>query len=278
MILTPMDYVSLAPRLPPAANSHQARIGLEHWAERYVRTGLPPQSDPAASESGRSVLQSLFGNSSFLGQIALADPQSFLRLVETGPEDSLRQALAETTAAAQSEDEATIMARLRRLRQRVALLVALADIAELWTVEQVTQALSDFAEAALEASIRFLLLMAERNGQIKLDGNPDNAGFVVLGMGKLGARELNYSSDIDLIVLYDPEQADRARPDAPRHDLRAPGPQPGAHAAGAHRRRLCLPHRSAPAPRSRRDAAGDLGDAAPKPTTRASARTGSAPR
>ncbi|MDF3074015.1 MAG: bifunctional glutamine synthetase adenylyltransferase/deadenyltransferase, partial [Alphaproteobacteria bacterium] len=215
MILTPMDYVSLAPRLPPAADSHQARIGLEHWAERFARAGLSPQSDPAASESGRSVLQSLFGNSSFLGQIALADPQSFCRLVETGPEESLRQALAETKAAAQSEDEATIMARLRRLRQRVALLVALADIAELWTVEQVTQALSDFAEAALEASIQFLLLMAERNGQIRLDGNPDNAGFVVLGMGKLGARELNYSSDIDLIVLYDADKAEACGLEAP---------------------------------------------------------------
>ena len=48
MILTPMDYVSLAPRLPPAADSHQARIGLEHWAERFARAGLSPQSDPAA--------------------------------------------------------------------------------------------------------------------------------------------------------------------------------------------------------------------------------------
>jgi glutamate-ammonia-ligase adenylyltransferase len=207
MILTPMDYVSLAPRLPPAADPHQARIGLEHWAERATRAGLAPALDPAGSEAGKSVLQSLFGNSSFLGQIALADPLSFCRLVEMGPDEALRQALAETEAAADSEDEATIMARLRRMRQRVALLVALADIAELWTVEQVTRALSDFAEAALESTIRFLLLAGERNGQIKLGGDPNNAGFVVLGMGKLGARELNYSSDIDLIVLYDGDKA-----------------------------------------------------------------------
>ena len=215
MILTPMDYASLAPRLPQPADPDQARIGLEHWAERAARAGLPSTMDPATSDSGRQMLRSLFGNSSFLGQLALANPASFCRTVEIGPEQSLKQALAETAAAASAPDEATIMARLRQMRQRVALLVALADITGLWTVEQVTRALSDFAEASLEAATRFLLLAGESNGQIKLNGDPNAAGYVILGMGKLGARELNYSSDIDLIVLYDMEKAEACGLDAP---------------------------------------------------------------
>ncbi len=215
MILTPMDYASLAPRLPPPADPDQARIGLEHWAERAARAGLSPDIDPATSDTGRQILRSLFGNSSFLGQLALANPASFCRTVEVGPEESLKEALAETAATASAPDEATIMARLRQMRQRVALLVALADIAGLWTVEQVTGALSDFAEASLEAATRFLLLAGESNGQVKLNGDPNAAGYVVLGMGKLGARELNYSSDIDLIVLYDAEKAEACGLDAP---------------------------------------------------------------
>ena len=87
------------------------------------------------------------------------------------------------------------------------------------------------------------------------DGRVTPSGFIVLGMGKFGAGELNYSSDIDLIVLYDRERASPSRrASSPRRffvrltrDLVQPP-------AGAHRGRLCLPHRPAPAPRSRLDA------------------------
>ncbi len=202
-----MDYESLAPLLPRPALPDQATIGLEHWAERASRAGLAPDQDPARQPAGRRVLESLFGNSPFLGQIALTDPKSFCRTIEMGPDASLAEALSEIAAAAEAENEDTIMACLRRARQRVALLVALADISNAWSVEQITGALSTLAESALESAIRFLLSQAERNGQIDLKGDPCAAGYVVLGMGKLGARELNYSSDIDLIVLYDIDKA-----------------------------------------------------------------------
>ncbi len=77
-------------------------------------------------------------------------------------------------------------------------------------------------------------------------------------MGKMGAGELNYSSDIDLIVFFDSAATDagaRYRAAAvfrPRH------PGAGAHAAAAHRRRLCVPGRSAAAAGSRLDPGGDL--------------------
>ena len=100
------------------------------------------------------------------------------------------------------------MAGLRHSRRRVALAVAIADIAGHWPLERITGSLSDFADAALSTSLSHLLLQAHDRGDLALDdpAEPErNCGLAILAMGKLGAGELNYSSDIDLIVVYDPE-------------------------------------------------------------------------
>ncbi|WP_456238863.1 [protein-PII] uridylyltransferase family protein, partial [Sandarakinorhabdus rubra] len=77
---------------------------------------------------------------------------------------------------------------------QVALITALADLAGLWPLERVTAALSAFADAAIDVAIAAAL--AERGAA--------NRGLVALALGKLGSRELNYSSDSDLIFLHDP--------------------------------------------------------------------------
>ncbi|MFD0935689.1 bifunctional [glutamine synthetase] adenylyltransferase/[glutamine synthetase]-adenylyl-L-tyrosine phosphorylase, partial [Methylobacterium trifolii] len=99
---------------------------------------------------------------------------------------------------------------LRRNRQAHALLVALADIGGLWPLETVTRALSDFADASVSAALDALLAQAASLGRFlpKDPAAPQaGSGLVVLGLGKLGGQELNYSSDIDLVVLFDPEVA-----------------------------------------------------------------------
>lgn len=85
---------------------------------------------------------------------------------------------------------------LRRRRGALALVTAAADLSGAWGLDRVTRTLSDFADEALEEALR--AAMTERY--------PDAApgGFVVLALGKHGSRELNYSSDIDPILLYDP--------------------------------------------------------------------------
>ena len=86
----------------------------------------------------------------------------------------------------------------------------LAEVAGAWSLEQQTAALSRFAEAALGAALRHLLREAARKGLIALtnaDQPEQDSGLIVLGIGKLGGYELNYSSDIDLIILYDPAAA-----------------------------------------------------------------------
>ena len=98
-------------------------------------------------------------------------------------------------------------AALRNAKRRAALAIAFADITGLWTVDEVTRRLSRIAELALRAALAGLLRARARRGEITLPypAEPERAcGYVILGLGKLGAHELNYSSDIDLIALFDP--------------------------------------------------------------------------
>src|SRR5271154_260794 len=99
------------------------------------------------------------------------------------------------------------MRALRGAKRESALLIALADIGGVWDVVAATEALTRFADAAVGAALAFLLRRHALAGRLALDPQaPDpqsGSGVVVLALGKHGAGELNYSSDVDLIVLYD---------------------------------------------------------------------------
>ena len=115
-------------------------------------------------------------------------------------------ALAAVLAAPADLDEGTLNAGLRQGKRRVALLSALADLGGAWSLVEVTGALTDYADAAAHAALRVAVGAQIRRG--KLPGlTPEDAetagGMTVLAMGKMGAGELNYSSDIDLICLFD---------------------------------------------------------------------------
>ncbi len=102
------------------------------------------------------------------------------------------------------------MRAVRVFKNEVALTVALADLGGVWPVMSVTEALTRSADAALTQSVRMLFRKAcEKGDWVDEDPNlaADRSGYIVLGMGKYGAGELNYSSDIDLIVFYDLERA-----------------------------------------------------------------------
>ncbi len=97
---------------------------------------------------------------------------------------------------------------LRTAKRRGALLAALADLGGLWSLEQVTGALTDLADRAVQVSLDHLVAAEIARGKLPGCSVEDAAGMVVLAMGKMGARELNYSSDIDLIVLFDETRHD----------------------------------------------------------------------
>ncbi|WP_103172956.1 glutamine-synthetase adenylyltransferase [Paracoccus sp. SY] len=105
---------------------------------------------------------------------------------------------------------------LRRAKRRVALLAALADLGGVWTLEQVTGALSDLADRAVDLALRAQVAQERRRGKLPETDAPAG-GVFALSMGKGGARELNYSSDIDLIVLFD----DAAYADGDQQEARA---------------------------------------------------------
>src|SRR6202042_2286385 len=116
----------------------------------------------------------------------------------------LIEATCREVVAASSEAEA--MRPLRRMKSEAALLIALCDIGGVWPVMRVTAALTDLAVASVQSALRYLLRQEAARGRLSppnLDRPDDNSGLVVLAMGKMGAGELNYSSDIDLIVFFD---------------------------------------------------------------------------
>ncbi|TPG39002.1 bifunctional [glutamate--ammonia ligase]-adenylyl-L-tyrosine phosphorylase/[glutamate--ammonia-ligase] adenylyltransferase [Sphingomonas koreensis] len=106
-------------------------------------------------------------------------------------------ALPPLSAAAAAAADRSVAARLRIERRRLALIVGIGDLAGALDLSAVTRALSDFADRALDTAIRTAI--AERTPEA------EPCGFAAIALGKLGSRELNYSSDIDPILIFDPD-------------------------------------------------------------------------
>ncbi len=111
--------------------------------------------------------------------------------------------------------EAEVMTALRSAKRAFSFILALADLARIFTAKETTRWLSEFAEASVASAIDHLLLAAHEGSKLKLVDVAEpskGSGLIVLGMGKLGGRELNYSSDIDIVVFFDPEAGILADP------------------------------------------------------------------
>ena len=157
-----------------------------------------------------TMLRCLGGNSPYLASLSASEADVVVRLVTEGPDAAFAHGLASLNQLSYSEKRPAVAAALRQAKRCCALIVAIADIGGIWPLERVSGAMSELAEATLRLAIRHLLHSAHEAGEIRLQDlkRPDlNCGFVALAMGKLGAGELNYSSDIDLILLYDATSA-----------------------------------------------------------------------
>lgn len=204
--------------VPSATDPANAALGFERWQDALEACDDEGIADKAATLKAdtlsNGLMASVFSFSPYLTQCLVSDPVFTCALFSNGPERAMKDIHTRIEAArkeipATAEGTAQLAKILRVAKRRAALTIALADISGHWELEHVTQALSDLAEAAISAAAAHLLShMAARGGIILQD--PDNpeigSGLVILGMGKLGSRELNYSSDIDLIIFYDPER------------------------------------------------------------------------
>jgi glutamate-ammonia-ligase adenylyltransferase len=149
----------------------------------------------------RELLGGLFGASLYLTSLIARYPAQLLASLAAPPEARFAALIAELgSALAAAEAPADAMRILRLFKTDIALLTALCDLAGVWPVMQVTRHLSEAADAAVSGAVRFLFRRAARAGDWE---SAEPEGYIVLGMGKYGALELNYSSDIDLIVFYD---------------------------------------------------------------------------
>ncbi|MEZ5937585.1 MAG: bifunctional [glutamine synthetase] adenylyltransferase/[glutamine synthetase]-adenylyl-L-tyrosine phosphorylase [Hyphomonadaceae bacterium] len=111
--------------------------------------------------------------------------------------DHIRNLPPETTLA-------DAMREMRLAKERAHAAIASADLSGVWSVDQVIGAITDLADASVQTALRVALLDCARRGQMTgVTEQGDLPGLFILAMGKMGARELNYSSDVDLVVLFD---------------------------------------------------------------------------
>ncbi|MEM7507681.1 MAG: bifunctional [glutamine synthetase] adenylyltransferase/[glutamine synthetase]-adenylyl-L-tyrosine phosphorylase [Pseudomonadota bacterium] len=170
---------------------------------------------PLASGEGKgldALLEGASTHSSYLAKRIERNPDWVDAVRTEAPEDLLKRLLSDLRHDLQeTSDQNHAGALLRKAKSRSALLIALADLGGAWDLAQVTGALSDFADTAVDATADWLLareLAANRLPGLGEDDLRNGAGYCILAMGKHGARELNYSSDIDLICLFDQSRFD----------------------------------------------------------------------
>ena len=189
-----------------------AKARLSEWLAGLPEAEAKPmRALLAAHPVVQTLLESLSESSPFLWDLVTAGPGRLLALMADAPERHLDELLDRSgAAAAQTEDIDEAMRILRRMKAEAALLIALADIGGVWPVMRATRALTDLADTAVDAAVRFALAETARAGRFKPKDKAQpqrDSGYIVLAMGKMGGFELNYSSDIDLIVFFDPDSA-----------------------------------------------------------------------
>lgn len=143
----------------------------------------------------------------YLSRLAERDADIATRIAREGPRAVVDDAIA--LAANADGDFEAAMEQLRAAKRHAHLAIAVGDLAGVWSLEEVTGALSDLADAAVNAGLAAAARVATERGEMRAVVADDPAGpvpgLILIAMGKHGARELNYSSDIDISVFYDSE-------------------------------------------------------------------------
>ena len=182
----------------------QAEAGIDRLRDAAAREGRDELGAALETHAGEVFFSFLCGNSPHLSLLLQRDLELTQALVADPPDAITTRVRGELAGADPAMDRDQLLTFLRRQRNRVAVLAAVYDCFEICGVMECAELLSDMADHAVRLTVSHLLLdRVERGDLERPDG--DRWGYFVLAMGKHGSRELNYSSDIDLIVLYDPE-------------------------------------------------------------------------
>ncbi len=175
------DRITCAPRAFEADRASEARDALGD---------LGPDLD--------ALVAGVAGCSPYLKGLLEKEAEWLREIAATEPESALQDVLGALSQA----EPGDLHTALRRAKRRVALLVALCDCGGIWSLEEVTGALTRLADLAVARAWGHEVGAEIARGRLR-ETAPGTGGLVVLAMGKMGAFELNYSSDIDLVCLFD---------------------------------------------------------------------------
>lgn len=190
--------------LPKPHDVEQKDRCWDSWAAASAQE----HGDMGPTES--SLIDAIFGNSPFLSKIAIKR-QEIIREFSAKDADKSWLNFRERFSASLSQfgtDLITLQRVLRQNKEEAALLIALGDLSGQWSPSEVMTRLSEFADLCVSSALSCLLCIESRKENINLQNLSDpfqGSGLFVLALGKLGSEELNYSSDIDLMVLFDAE-------------------------------------------------------------------------
>ena len=198
------------------------------WPMNFLQrlTRLPTAFDPELGDDAmssvpgfegdlRALLHGTAGCSPYLKGLIIKEA-AWLEEAFADPEAAIETLFDQLRGTAPDQ----LPVALRMGKRRVALLTALADVAGVWPLETVTGTLTDFADLASDLAIKATIGTEIKRGKLPGATEDDIAtagGMVSIAMGKMGAHELNYSSDIDLICLFDESRYDPSD----YHDARA---------------------------------------------------------
>ncbi len=186
------------------------------FSSRITRTPIAYEAEPAGDIDAlfadlapelREVLSGTAGCSPYLRGLMEKQADWLRAALEQSPEGAFDGIMS----GLEGDSDSALRSSLRVGKQRVALLTGLADLAGVWELHQVTGALTDFAGQATDIAMKFQVGQEIRRGKLPGMGEDDittAGGMVALAMGKMGGHELNYSSDIDLIMLFDDSRFD----------------------------------------------------------------------
>jgi glutamate-ammonia-ligase adenylyltransferase len=194
----------LAAMLPRVADADRVLVALERFIAA-VRSPLATatlfERDPRALE----ILLGIFAASPHLAELVIADPEAWeeIRVGRGRPEkrETLAAALA-AEAGGDDLDETRVARAIRRFKRRQTLRIAYGDIVEGQRLETVVQQISHVADCVVDLAVRTAVAHATRHRGVPREPDGRTATLAVLALGKLGGRELNYSSDIDLVFVH----------------------------------------------------------------------------
>jgi|AntRauTorcE11898_2_1112593.scaffolds.fasta_scaffold00135_7 glutamate-ammonia-ligase adenylyltransferase len=203
-------------RPPPASVAAAGERSFDAVARAASARGADLPDDPVWRDTARAV----FGASEFVARVAEQQPAAFAALAADGipapgDADALARRLQATVAATliEDEDEHGLMRALRRFRTLESARIAWRDLTGQAGIDETLAAQSALADACIQVTLARLEVWAQARHGVPRDASGQPQSLVVLGMGKLGGGELNFSSDIDLILLYgEPGTTDGERP------------------------------------------------------------------